>query len=277
MFLLRTPKQHLGFGSFSAYLLLACCVLLAAAQAQEAMLHDGNPALIFRTEPDMTIAVHLVDHNGERALRFPVRHSHFSDCSGYLYVSRNHIAYDPVFTPKFHKDALDLERAEIKSAWVGTERFSHDYLVAVFSGTKKYLFYALFDSPLGKKYFGPAGLRSGGASAAPAYGLIGRSLNDFDNALLNFEQSTASLSQHPQQTAQEPPSQGSQRAESASTPPSVELTEGQTPEGVESNLGKPQDTITVKDNLIYVYPTVKVIFEKGKLVDVQYPEKKNPI
>jgi len=51
--------------------------------------------------------------------------------------------------------------------------------------------------------------------------------------------------------------------------PSIQLKEGQTPEEVEKLLGKPKDTITLQENLIYIYSTVKVIFKSGKLVDVQ--------
>lgn len=201
MFRFRTPIQHLRFGSLVVFALVGCCVLLAAAaKAQEAILDDGRPALIFRADPDLTIIVGLVDHNGERALRFPVLHSHLSDCSGYLYVSQKHIAYDPVFTPKFHKDAFDLERGQIKDAWVGTEAHSHESLLAIFSGTKRYLFYALFDSPSGRKYFGPSGLR-GGESAGPVYQLASRSLSDFENALHDAEQLTASLGQQAKQTS----------------------------------------------------------------------------
>jgi len=53
----------------------------------------------------------------------------------------------------------------------------------------------------------------------------------------------------------------------------VDLREGQTPQEVEKVLGKPTDTMTLKGSLIYIYPTVKVIFENGKLVDVQYQQK----
>jgi hypothetical protein len=272
MFLFRTPLQHLRFGSLAVYPLVACCVLLAAAQAQEAMLHDGQPALMFRADPGLTIAVDLVDHNGERALRFPVLHSHFSDCSGYLYVSQKHIAYDPVFTPKFNKDAFDLERAQIKEAWVGTEKYSHEYLLAIFSRTKRNLFYALFDSPSGKKYFGPSGLRRG-ESAGPVYQFISRSLSDFDSVLHDAEQLTASLNQQPHSEQQEQLSQAKEPPETASSTAPVELKEGQTPQEVEKLLGKPNDTMTLKGSLIYVYPTVKVIFENGKLADVQYQQK----
>jgi hypothetical protein len=52
-------------------------------------------------------------------------------------------------------------------------------------------------------------------------------------------------------------------------PSSVELKEGQSPVEVEKSLGKPEDTTTYKDTVIYSYATVKVFFEKGKLVNVE--------
>jgi len=51
--------------------------------------------------------------------------------------------------------------------------------------------------------------------------------------------------------------------------PAIQLQEGQTPEEVEKLMGKPNDTISLQESLIYIYPTVKVIFKSGKLVDVQ--------
>ncbi len=53
----------------------------------------------------------------------------------------------------------------------------------------------------------------------------------------------------------------------------AELTEGQTLEEVERALGKPEDIIKLKENLIYMYPTVKVFFENGKLVNVEERKK----
>jgi len=61
--------------------------------------------------------------------------------------------------------------------------------------------------------------------------------------------------------------------ETVSNAPSAELREGQTPEEVEKMLGKPNDTVALKGSLVYIYPTVKVIFENGKLADVQYQQK----
>ena len=50
------------------------------------------------------------------------------------------------------------------------------------------------------------------------------------------------------------------------------LKAGQSPEDVKQVLGKPQDSLDMKDSLIYIYPGYKLIFEKGQLADVRYPE-----
>jgi tetratricopeptide (TPR) repeat protein len=55
--------------------------------------------------------------------------------------------------------------------------------------------------------------------------------------------------------------------------PSVKLRENQTPEEVERALGKPDDITTVSNMIIYTYPTVKVFFENGKLVNVEERKK----
>lgn len=67
------------------------------------------------------------------------------------------------------------------------------------------------------------------------------------------------LSQH------SPPRPVREVAQSAS----VELKEGQTPEEVEQILGKPEDVITVKETVIYIYSTVRIFFDNGKLVNVE--------
>jgi hypothetical protein len=266
--LLRPSAVHHLRGQLVAFPIVVGCLLIAGASAQQAMLHDRNPALVFHADPNMTIAVDLVDHNGERALRLPVRHSHFSDkmCSGYLYVSRNRIAYDPVFTPNFEKDAFDVERKEVKRAIVDIALPRHDYMVGIWTSQKRNMFWALFDSGSGKKAFGKE-------SAQPVYQVIGRSLSNFDDALREAEQLTASLGQHPQQAQPEQAPASEQHAALASNTPLAELKEGQTPEEVEKALGKPEDMTKLKENLIYTYPTVKVFFENGKLVNVEERKK----
>ncbi len=51
---------------------------------------------------------------------------------------------------------------------------------------------------------------------------------------------------------------------------SVEIKNGQSVAEVEQRLGKPQDTINLKDSMVYIYAGGKVVFEKGQVVDVQY-------
>lgn len=159
-----------------------------------AAFHDGKPALIFHGDPSMEIAVDLVDHDGERALRLPVEHSHIrvacntqgcDTCAGYLYISHSRLSYDPVDAPKFQQEAFQLSRSDIKSA-----RVIQEHKIGIWTSKRKYLFVALFDSDIGRRVFG-------GESAAPLYQFIGRSLNDFDSTLREAEALTASLARRP--------------------------------------------------------------------------------
>ncbi len=52
----------------------------------------------------------------------------------------------------------------------------------------------------------------------------------------------------------------------------ADLKNGQSMQDVEQRLGKPQDTINLKDSIVYIYPGGKVVFEKGQVVDIQYRE-----
>jgi hypothetical protein len=63
-------------------------------------------------------------------------------------------------------------------------------------------------------------------------------------------------------------------APAAAQPPeqTANLKNGQTVEEVEKLIGKPQDTVTLKDSVVYLYPTVKLFFERGQVVDIQHRE-----
>ncbi len=161
-----------------------------------AALHDSKPALVFAADQDRTFAVDLVDHDGERALRLRVHHSHMSPCTGYMYISHNRISYDPVDTPKFQKDAFVLQRSEIKKAAIAREALTQQYLVAIWTEKKRYLFYALFDPGAGSKS-GVHQTLQDTVRAEAVYEFIGRSLNDFDSVLHEAETQTASLTRRP--------------------------------------------------------------------------------
>jgi hypothetical protein len=53
----------------------------------------------------------------------------------------------------------------------------------------------------------------------------------------------------------------------ASAPATISL--GQTPEQVEQAMGKPQTVINLGARVIFVYPAMRVIFQDGKVADVQ--------
>jgi hypothetical protein len=50
------------------------------------------------------------------------------------------------------------------------------------------------------------------------------------------------------------------------------LKAGLTPDEVKKAVGNPTDSVDITDSLIYLYPGYKLIFQKGQLADVRYPE-----
>jgi hypothetical protein len=152
----------------------------------------GNPALVFGVESGMTFTVDLVDHDGERALRLRVLHSHLSLCAGYLYVSHNRIAYDPVDTPSSQKDAFNLKRGDIKKAAATKFKFGSHPTVGILTEKKNYFFLLLTDVAPGVDF-----RQSYTIGAENVYDFIGRSLNDFDSVLHEAETLTANLTRRP--------------------------------------------------------------------------------
>jgi hypothetical protein len=154
----------------------------APGSAPELILHEGHPALSFHSDAGVAV-IELVQRESAPSLRFPVKHSHFGDCTGYLYVSADRIAYDPADSPKFQKDAFDLKREEIKSMLLTKEAFSGNNVLAIYIGSRRYLFYLLFDTGVGKTLYG-------GPSSAAAYQFLNNSLSDFDGARRSLENIT---------------------------------------------------------------------------------------
>jgi len=71
-------------------------------------------------------------------------------------------------------------------------------------------------------------------------------------------------------------------AEAATKPPELAIRKdvqfpaglkaGLTPEEVKKVVGNPSDSMDMNESLIYMYPGYKLIFQKGQLADVRYPE-----
>jgi hypothetical protein len=54
--------------------------------------------------------------------------------------------------------------------------------------------------------------------------------------------------------------------------PPAELKNGLTIEEVEKLVGRPKDTVKLKDSVVYIYPAYKVVFENGKVTEIQTPD-----
>jgi hypothetical protein len=99
--------------------------------------------------------------------------------------------------------------------------------------------------------------------------------NDYGDFKKRVDESMARL-------AKEPPREETAKPAAAAVAPELVpaknvkfpegLKPGQSPDEVKQVLGKPQDSLDMKDSLIYIYPGYKLIFEKGQLADVRYPE-----
>jgi hypothetical protein len=101
--------------------------------------------------------------------------------------------------------------------------------------------------------------------------------NDAGDFKERVEKSLAKLSEAGKSTpsgeAQPSPAAGGGAAAAANAEPSLrsaDLKNGQSIQDVEQRLGKPQDTVNMKDSIVYIYPSGKVVFEKGQVVEVQY-------
>ena len=101
--------------------------------------------------------------------------------------------------------------------------------------------------------------------------------NDAGDFKERVEKSLAKLAEagkpNPSGETEAPATAGSSAASVATAEPSLrsaELKNGQSVQDVEQRVGKPQDTINLKDSVVYIYPGGKVVFENGQVVDVQY-------
>jgi hypothetical protein len=67
----------------------------------------------------MVTFVTFLQRGNETAFRFLVTHEHATStraCKGYLWVSKMHIAYEPVFSPEFSSHAFDVSRSSVGEA-----------------------------------------------------------------------------------------------------------------------------------------------------------------
>lgn len=94
---------------------------------------EGGQPVLRISGPEARARLALVERQGKPAFRFEVQHIHGRECTGFLYITRTNIAYDPI-QPQFKQDGLDIPRTSIQklkvdgdSPKVDFESAGHDY------------------------------------------------------------------------------------------------------------------------------------------------------
>ena len=154
---------------------------------------------------------------------------------------RDRLVFEPVFTPNDQGDAFDVSRTDVREAKKAGRM--GDYVELRLA--KRTMRFCVALDREGKKIdtiFTPS---------EPIVQLFARSISDFEGAIQEFDQMTASL-------------------KAPGAPLAVaELKEGQTIEEVVRLLGEPEEKITVGNSVVCLYPRYRLIFESGKLVSKQ--------
>jgi hypothetical protein len=188
----------------------------------------------------------------------------------------------PVAFAKTHKDNYQVSCDVLWRAVKDTIRNSGKYGIVGIDNTEMSISYVIGGTLGGKRINSVVLNRLSDTSCEmqtqTAYsGLIHNDAGDFknrvDEALAKVQagappDKTAVPAAQPQQ--QNPPTPPTQETQAKPAP--GDLKPGLTPEQVEKLAGKPKDTVSLKDSLIYIYDNFKVIFDKGQLSEVQYPD-----
>ena len=172
--------------------LFAAVLLLASAQAQEAVLRNGRPALKFTdmAHPYFTFVEDA--SSADPALRFLGIHSLYNQaqgCTGSLYVSAARVWWEPQFlTPRCAAGKFDVERAGVTSIRLRYPGTPDGNQLLFNVKDEKHLF------ETGNEIEG----KWRRVVSDPMAELLVRSLNDFSGAYEEFKRLTASLQPKPQ-------------------------------------------------------------------------------
>jgi hypothetical protein len=185
----------------------------------------------------------------------------------------------PIANAKTHKDNYSVSCDVLWPAVKDAVRNSGKYGILGIDNNEMSISYVI-GGTLGGKRINSVVLNRNGEKACEmqtqtAYsGLIHNDAGDFRQRV---DASLAKLASTPDKTvstAAQPETKNSPAPTTVAAQQAVqpELKLGQTQEEVEKLMGKPQDKLELKGALIYIYPTCKVIFEKGEIVEVKYPD-----
>jgi tetratricopeptide (TPR) repeat protein len=232
---------------------------------------------VFLAEEKETEAMDVFDHvlsdGGTIPLAVQHMHGFAGSCRGTLYISTAKIRWESTND----KENFDVASNEIQNLATSELASSNgDGTVSTFvqfrANKKNWKFIYLLRGPTGKYQIGQ-NLWFLVVYTEPDLDVARKA----DGSLVQLIKSAPSIKGNPPSAPQAsastvPPAPSPSGADAGTPVPAAaptELTEGQTPEQVQKLLGKPLDITTVKETVVYTYPTVKVYFEKGKLVNVE--------
>jgi uncharacterized caspase-like protein len=169
----------------------------APAAAQLPGVHEGQPALKFHLKGGRVAFVKYDERDREPGLRFLVTHYHAprwkGGCQGHLYVTANRIAFEPTFSPKYHRDAFNVPRDQVKKAKAHTTTFqglfgiqSEDAYIQIDIPNRDYIFRVTVEG-------GAERIMIRDLSAGPLLAFMERAIGNFETAQEEFSQLTATL------------------------------------------------------------------------------------
>lgn len=162
---------------------------VSVGRAQDVVVHDATPAFVFHGKAEMTTFVTYLRHGDENALRFVVTHQHsftVYGCSGYLYVSRHHVAYDPVFSPESKSDGFDFNRSEVVEAKYSKPVGHNIKIIDMRLKDRRLRLNVLFEGPGGREVYT-------GKEAETVYKFFDLVADHFDEAEATLQEKSISL------------------------------------------------------------------------------------
>ncbi len=173
----------------------------------------------------------------------------------------------PVALAKTHKDNYLVSCDQLWRAIKDTLRNSGKYGIIAIDNNELTASYNIGGSLTGKRINSVVLNRLGAdkcemQTQTAFSGLVNNDASDFKKRV------DESLARLPKDA---PPEPGKAAPELAGTQTltSPEFKIGQTLEEVEKLGGKPVDTVKLKDTLVYIYPTCKLVIENGKVSEIQ--------
>lgn len=167
----------------------------------EAVLVNGQPALRILSRKNGATEILYQKRDGEDAIVFPVMHWHailYAEGPGEmgrLYVTKTRLVYDPIGNKEhyFNVSRADVKKAEAQKSGRFGKNIGHHILIDAQGDTKRFAIVFNNERVVGFQ----------GDYMKPASEFFERSIVNFDSALAEFQQLTASVRPEPEEEKEE--------------------------------------------------------------------------